>query len=275
MRVCRPDMPTSGEHEEIERLRYQRRVLCQLRSVLGTSGGELALLRRGVRSGPRLGDAFGGARFEDVHLARPPRAWGLVERGQRDEPDGRGGEPHHEEQEREDGTGRSLERSFATGTPRSAYAYLAADTVEDSARRGVDTRPVWVRRMPAVSMQRPGRARPRRQPDSPIRRTSLRATLFDKCLQRGIPTDVGVRERTSESGQATAEYVMLMAAIAIGLIAASFPGRRRRRTLRIVVRALQQAPFTPPSRPTSVWPTSLADCEDGGWRNYPQFARRG
>ncbi len=35
---------------------------------------------------------------------------------------------------------------------------------------------------------------------------------------------------------------------------------------------LQQAPFTPPhATPTVVWPTTVDDCEDDGWRDYPQF----
>ena len=32
-----------------------------------------------------------------------------------------------------------------------------------------------------------------------------------------------------------------------------------------------QAPFVPPRTPTLSYPTTLEDCEDGGWRNYAQF----
>ena len=32
-----------------------------------------------------------------------------------------------------------------------------------------------------------------------------------------------------------------------------------------------QAPFVPPTSPALAYPTTLEDCEDGGWRNYVQF----
>ena len=64
-----------------------------------------------------------------------------------------------------------------------------------------------------------------------------------------------------------------MAAIAIGLIAALvFLGVGVRGLFESTAEPVQQAPFQPPVPSSELtWPTSLADCEDGGWRNYPQF----
>jgi Flp pilus assembly pilin Flp len=86
------------------------------------------------------------------------------------------------------------------------------------------------------------------------------------------------RRRSSEaraaaaSGQTLAEYAVIIAAIAVAVmvgllfLVAGIKGR-----FESTDRPAPQAPFVPPPSPTLSYPTTLEDCEDGGWRNYTQF----
>jgi len=78
-----------------------------------------------------------------------------------------------------------------------------------------------------------------------------------------------------EEGQVIAEYVVIVAAIAVGCLLAVL-------VLGSTIRGLFEgsdpgssipaAPFTPPAAaPGPASPTSLAECEHGGWRNFPRF----
>ena len=85
---------------------------------------------------------------------------------------------------------------------------------------------------------------------------------------------MGRRRLASESGQTQGEYVLVVAGIALACVAAA-----------LVVGALLSGrfdssakpfgpgtgQFTPPSPPAAVYPTSAAQCENGGWQSYPQF----
>jgi Flp pilus assembly pilin Flp len=82
------------------------------------------------------------------------------------------------------------------------------------------------------------------------------------------------RRAEGETGQALGEYAVLVAGVALvcvfallflsGAISGLFNSS-----------ADQQQPggaFTPPvPRSDLEWPVTIADCEDGGWRNYAQF----
>lgn len=87
---------------------------------------------------------------------------------------------------------------------------------------------------------------------------------------------MGRRRLASESGQTQAEYVLVVAGIAIACIAAALilgavlSGR-------FDSSAKPFGPgtgtFTPPNPPAPlVYPTSVEQCEKGGWKSYPQFA---
>jgi Flp pilus assembly pilin Flp len=77
-----------------------------------------------------------------------------------------------------------------------------------------------------------------------------------------------------EAGQASTEYAVILAAIAVCcLVAVLFLG--------LTIRShfddsggdpASPAPFTPPATsPRVVDPTTLEECEHGGWRHFPQF----
>jgi Flp pilus assembly pilin Flp len=86
------------------------------------------------------------------------------------------------------------------------------------------------------------------------------------------------RRRSSEaraasaSGQTLPEYAVIIAAIAVAVmvallfLVAGINGR-----FDSTDPSSPQAPFVPPRTPTLSYPTTLEDCEHGGWRNYAQF----
>lgn len=81
-----------------------------------------------------------------------------------------------------------------------------------------------------------------------------------------------MRRSGSELGQASAEYAVVVGAIVLVCIAAAlFLGLAIRGQFGEASDPAQRAPFEPPRSPPVTWPITLADCEDGGWRNYPQF----
>ena len=77
----------------------------------------------------------------------------------------------------------------------------------------------------------------------------------------------------SDSGQSLVEYVLILAGIAVVCVV----------TIIILSGAINTSfgstsnSFNPPAAPSPrgpplQWPTSVAQCMNGGWRNYPQFA---
>jgi Flp pilus assembly pilin Flp len=81
----------------------------------------------------------------------------------------------------------------------------------------------------------------------------------------------------SESGQASVETVLIIAAIALGcLVTAIFLSS----SIRGIFGSISDpsgpppsAPFVPPA--VEVVPVTIEDCLNGGWRNYPQFTNQG
>jgi len=81
--------------------------------------------------------------------------------------------------------------------------------------------------------------------------------------------------RRAESGQAVVDYTLIVAGVAVvcalailflsGGIAGWFDSTGTQ------IQQQQPAPLEPPVSSAPVEPTSLADCENEGWRNYPQL----
>ena len=81
------------------------------------------------------------------------------------------------------------------------------------------------------------------------------------------------REAEGETGQTLSEYAVLIGcvavvcAVALLFLSGAING--------LFDSSADQPPistFTPPvPRSDLEWPTTIADCEDGGWRNYAQF----
>ena len=83
-------------------------------------------------------------------------------------------------------------------------------------------------------------------------------------------------DKHSESGQTLVEYALLLACIALGCAAAALVLSGAIGGLFDSV-ANDPNVFNPPTAPVPVTtaaqpqPTSVEDCLDEGWRNYPQF----
>jgi Flp pilus assembly pilin Flp len=103
-----------------------------------------------------------------------------------------------------------------------------------------------------------------------------RSEKWHSIVPVGYFRRMGRRLLASESGQTQAEYVLVVAGIAMACIAAAL-------ILGAVLNgrfdssAKPYGPgtgtFTPPSPPAQlVYPTRVDQCEKGGWQNYPQFA---
>ncbi len=76
----------------------------------------------------------------------------------------------------------------------------------------------------------------------------------------------------SASGQALAEYAVIIAAIAVAcMIAVLFLVAGIRGRYDSTDRAAPEAPFVPPPSPALSYPTTPEDCEDGGWKDYVQL----
>lgn len=81
-----------------------------------------------------------------------------------------------------------------------------------------------------------------------------------------------LRRRTTEAGQAQAEYAVLVGIIALFcILALVFLGLAISERFRATGEPEPQAPFRPPERGGLVYPRTVEDCEDGGWRNFVQF----
>ncbi len=85
---------------------------------------------------------------------------------------------------------------------------------------------------------------------------------------------MGRNVHRNESGQTSSEYSLVLGAIALVCIAAAvFVGIAIKNHFGSSNEQIGQAPFVPPkSTPAPVWPTAIAQCEDGGWRAFPQFS---
>ncbi len=83
------------------------------------------------------------------------------------------------------------------------------------------------------------------------------------------------RERLrADAGQTQAEYVLVVAGIALACIAAAlFLGAVLNGSFDSSSKPLTpgSSPFTPPSPPALVYPTKLSQCEGEGWKDFPQF----
>lgn len=81
-----------------------------------------------------------------------------------------------------------------------------------------------------------------------------------------------LRQRTTESGQAQAEYAVLVAIIALFcIVALLFLGLAVSERFRATGEPEPEAPLRPPNRAGLVYPRTVEECEDGGWRNFVQF----
>jgi Flp pilus assembly pilin Flp len=77
--------------------------------------------------------------------------------------------------------------------------------------------------------------------------------------------------RVTESGQVSTEYAIVIGAIAVVCIAAAlFLGFAISEQFGSGGDSVRYAPFEPP-RSDLAWPTSVEECDDGGWRNFAQF----
>jgi hypothetical protein len=79
--------------------------------------------------------------------------------------------------------------------------------------------------------------------------------------------------RTSSSGQVTAEYAVILGAIAIGcIVAILFLSNGINGLFHDPVPLPSHEPFTPPvSPPAGTYPTTLEQCRNGGWRDFAGF----
>jgi hypothetical protein len=80
----------------------------------------------------------------------------------------------------------------------------------------------------------------------------------------------------SERGQVLGEYAIVIGLIAfVCAVALLYFGVVLRNDYQSGREQIQQAPYERPIRPTpsapQSWPTTLADCEDGAWKDFPQF----
>ena len=79
--------------------------------------------------------------------------------------------------------------------------------------------------------------------------------------------------RRAEAGQVAGEYAIVLGVIAlVCVVAVIVLGAGIHGAFEQGGEGVQQAPYRPPTPSAQSWPTTLADCEDGGWQNYPQFA---
>ena len=103
-----------------------------------------------------------------------------------------------------------------------------------------------------------------------------------RCIDRSCLLTAATRDNhiivratlAREPGQAFAEMAVIVAAIAVAcLLAALFLGV----TIKGLFDRSGSNPATPPvftppaTTPAPVYPSTLAECENGGWRNFPQF----
>jgi Flp pilus assembly pilin Flp len=79
--------------------------------------------------------------------------------------------------------------------------------------------------------------------------------------------------REQEQGQAFGEYAVLVGAIAIGcVLAVLFLSGAITGLFESTANPTRPGVFRPPTTPQVFdWPTTFEECEDEGWRDFPQF----
>lgn len=80
--------------------------------------------------------------------------------------------------------------------------------------------------------------------------------------------------RNPEGGQALAEYAIIVAAIAVGCLFALLILRSGiDAVFGSTARPTQPTPAPPPRSTTPVltYPTTIQECENGGWADFPDF----
>jgi Flp pilus assembly pilin Flp len=85
---------------------------------------------------------------------------------------------------------------------------------------------------------------------------------------------VGQERGHTDSGQVSGEYAIVVCVIAlVCIVAVVVLGTGIRGQYQSGGERVQQAPFQPPIPSSELsWPATLAECERGGWRDFPQFA---
>ena len=91
----------------------------------------------------------------------------------------------------------------------------------------------------------------------------------------GVPSNCEAGRPNNESGQTSAEFSLVLAAIAIGcFLALVFLGGGILDLFDTTGNSVPRSapPPAPPPAPALTWPTTLEECEDGGWQDFPQFS---
>lgn len=80
--------------------------------------------------------------------------------------------------------------------------------------------------------------------------------------------------RSRDSGQVSAELALVLGIIAFGcIVALLYLGGGVTRLFDSSADPLTPGGvFLPPTAPALTYPTALVDCEDGGWKDFHQFA---
>jgi Flp pilus assembly pilin Flp len=83
---------------------------------------------------------------------------------------------------------------------------------------------------------------------------------------------VRIRTFVGQSGQAMSEYAVILGAIAVGcIVAVLFLGGGIFDKFGGAAKPLAGQPHKPPVAGELPYPTTLEECEDGGWLDFPQF----
>jgi Flp pilus assembly pilin Flp len=103
--------------------------------------------------------------------------------------------------------------------------------------------------------------------------TSASLSALRTVLRVGYLGAVRWRRLTTEGGQTQGEFALLVAGVAVAcIVAVLFLGGAVNGLWDRSSKPVSPNTFTPPSDPPSaVTPSTAADCENGGWTNYPQF----
>jgi Flp pilus assembly pilin Flp len=108
-----------------------------------------------------------------------------------------------------------------------------------------------------------------------VRTVSSGSTTVCGSFARGSNVETCGGERGyTESGQVSGEYAIIIGVIAlVCLVAVIVLGTGVREQFQSGGEQVQQTPFQPPTPSSeSSWPSTLAECEHDGWRDFPQFA---
>jgi Flp pilus assembly pilin Flp len=87
----------------------------------------------------------------------------------------------------------------------------------------------------------------------------------------GYGRSVRRHDLRADHAQVAAEYVLVLAGVAVGcIVAVLYFGGTVSGLFDSSGKPMRSAPFRPPASGVA-YPASLEDCEDPGWRDYPQF----